>query len=229
MAWRCSQSEYRRRYLARVDAAEAARYDDLVGHLGPEDQEAYLQDLQQACTLKPGAAVLDAGAGTGTVSSLLARFSGLSITALEPSPALLGRLAARAELSAVEVVEGFCDAPEDRNLFPAARFDAIVSRQLANGLFDPLAAFRNWHHWLVPSGTLVVIDGLYGRAAWSGAQEGDVDRLPLAAVQGMALIPYLLETAGFHVDAVQPMRAVNARPGTKTPRYLVAATKASGR
>jgi hypothetical protein len=100
-----------------------------------------------------------------------------------------------------------------------------VSRQLVNGRFDPLTAFGNWHHWLSPGGVVVVIEGLYGRSAWTGIWQEEVDVLPLSACQGTATVPYLLEVAGFRVEAVQLMDAVNRRPCTRTPRYVVVARK----
>jgi SAM-dependent methyltransferase len=221
--WRGTQAESRKRYLARFDATEAERYDALVGSLGPEDEAAYLSDLAPLLPLAPGASVLDAGAGTGTLTRILTRLPGLTITALEPSPAMLARLRTKPGLQGVAAIEGFCDSVDDRHLFRAHQFDAILSRQLANGLFDPLAAFRNWHHWLKPGGAVVVIDGLYGRPAWSGAWAEEVDVLPLAACQSTAMVPYLLETSGFRVDVVQLMQAVNARPSTVTTRYVVVA------
>jgi hypothetical protein len=100
-----------------------------------------------------------------------------------------------------------------------------VSRQLVNGLFDPLTAFRNWHHWLSPDGAVVVIDGVYGRSSWTGIWEEDVDVLPLSACQSTALAPYLLEIAGFRIEAVRWMEAVNKLPSTRTNRYVVVARK----
>jgi SAM-dependent methyltransferase len=138
---------------------------------------------------------------------------------------MLARLKGTAELQEVTTVAGFCDSIEDRALFPAGRFDAIVSRQLVNGLFDPLAAFRNWHHWLAPRGSIVVIDGLYDRSAWQGGWEAEVDVLPLSTCQSTAVVPYLLEVAGFRIDAVQRMDSVNALPTTRTPRHVVVASK----
>jgi hypothetical protein len=100
-----------------------------------------------------------------------------------------------------------------------------VSRQLANGLYDPLAAFCNWRYWLKPGGSLAVIDGLYGRTAWTGRWEEEVDVLPLSACQTAATVPYLLEVAGFRVEGVQWMQAVNARPSTRATRYVVHAVR----
>jgi len=225
MEWRGSRSDSRDRYLTKFDAAEVDRYDTLVGHLSPEDEDAYLSDLARVSNLREGTAVLDAGAGTGAMARILSRLPGLSITALEPAPAMLAKLKSKTELRRVDAVEGFCDAIEDRRHFEAARFDAIVSRQLVNGLFDPLTAFRNWHHWLAPGGAVVVIDGLYGRSAWTGIWQEEVDVLPLAACQSTAMVPYLLEVTGFSIETVRLMDAVNRMPSTRTPRYVVVASK----
>jgi SAM-dependent methyltransferase len=225
MEWRGSQADSRNRYLTKFDAAEADRYDGSVGHLSREDEDAYLSDLGRVAQFREGAAVLDVGAGTGTLCRILSRLRGLSITALEPAPAMLAKLTSKAELQRVTTVEGFCDTAGDRHHFDAAQFDAIVSRQLVNGLFDPLTAFGNWHHWLSPGGVVVVIEGLYGRSAWTGIWQEEVDVLPLSACQGTATVPYLLEVAGFRVEAVQLMDAVNRRPCTRTPRYVVVARK----
>lgn len=228
MYWRGTQAESRERYLAKFDAAEVERYDAIVARLAAEDQAAYLADLARVFEFRAGMRVLDVGAGSGALCSILARVPGLSLTALEPAPAMLEKLKGKPELSAVAVVQGFCDAAEDRRHFEPARFDAVVSRQLANGLFDPLAAFRNWRHWLRPGGAVVAIDGLFGRDAWTGAWAEEVDVLPLAATQSTASIPYLLEVAGFRIEAVCLMGAVNRSPATRTRRYVVVARSDQG-
>ena len=101
MSWRCSQAESRRRYLAKFDAAEAQSYDARVGRLSREDEDAYLADLAPVLQLRAGAEVLDAGAGTGAMTCLLSRLPALSITALEPAPAMLAILRSRPELKRV--------------------------------------------------------------------------------------------------------------------------------
>lgn len=225
MKWRSDQSASRQRYREKYDAAEAERYDSSVGHIDHEDEAAYLSDLAEVFTFEAGARVLDAGAGTGTLCKMLSRLDGLALTALEPAPAMLAKLESKADLDGVRGVEGFCDSLDDRGLFGADEFDVVVSRQLANCFFDPLAAFANWVHWLKPGGAVVLIDGLYGRAAWTGIWEEEVDTLPLSACQTTAMIPYLLESVGFVIKTVAPMLRANERPSTMTTRYVIVAEK----
>lgn len=225
MSWRGSREDARRRTLEHFDEAGVAEYEALVGALDARGEEAHASDLARLIALEAGARVLDAGAGTGTLCRLLARREGLELTALEPAPAMLSLLRGKPELSAVTLVEGFCDGPEERDLFPPGRFDVIASRQLVNGLFDPLTAFSNWRHWLAEGGAVVVLDGWYGRDSWRGAWAQEADVLPLSSIQSMALVPYLLEQAGFEIESVEPMESVNALPETRTPRFAVVARK----
>lgn len=227
MSWHDRRSAARRRAASKYDTAEAEAYGKLqgLGWLTADEERAYLADLGRVVQFVAGAKVLDVGAGTGVMCSLLRQLPGIELTALEPSAAMLAVLQAKPELVNVRAIKGFCDEPQDQDQFAAGHFDAIVSRQVVNGLFDPLLAFRHWHHWLKPAGSVVVIDGLYGRDGWVGRWEEEVDALPLAASQSTASIPYLLETCGFHIAAVERMATVNMLPTTRTPRYVVVARK----
>jgi SAM-dependent methyltransferase len=215
MDWRGRQADSRDGYLAKFDVAEVDRYDASVGQLSRQDEDAYLSDLSGVLQFREGTSVLDVGAGTGALCKILSRLPGLAITAMEPVPAMLARLRNKPELQGVVTVEGFCDNAGDRHHFKAAQFDAV----------DPLTAFRNWHDWLSPDGAVVIIDGVYGRSSWTGIWEEDVDVLPLSACQSTALVPYLLEVAGFRIEAVGWMEAVNKLPSTRTKRYVVVARK----
>lgn len=223
MDWHASRTMARRRHAARYDDVEARSYHSQqgLGWLSPEEEAAYLADIGRAYEFRPGSSVLDAGAGTGTLCRILSRLPALALTALEPSPAMLALLRSQADLAHVTTVQGFCDGAEDGQHFAAGAFDVIASRQLVNGLFDPLAAFRHWHRWLKPGGAVVVIDGFYGRDGWRGSWEAEIDVLPLSACQTLATVPYLLEAAGFRIAAVDRMSAVNGLPGARTPRYIV--------
>jgi len=227
MNWLAGRTAARRRGVGKYDAAEARAYGETqgLGWLTADEESAYLTDLSRVVHLAPGANVLDIGAGTGVMCSMLRRLPGIELTALEPSAAMLAILRAKPELANVRTINGFCDEPQDHDRFEAAQFDAIVSRQVVNGLFDPLLAFRHWHRWLKPAGIVIVVDGLYGRDGWVGRWEEEVDVLPLAASQSMASTPYLLEACGFRIEVVERMTTVNTLPTTRTPRYVVVARK----
>lgn len=228
MTYRESQLESRNRYLATYDASGASKYDAWITAMTPDDHEACVADLERIVDFRADMSVLDAGSGTGALCLALIRFPGLRITALEPCPAMSDLFRSKPELSHIATVRGFFDHVDDESHFDANSFDVIASRQLANCLFDPLAAFRNWHVWLRSGGVVVVMDGLFDRDAWSGVWEGAVDTLPLSACRTTATVPYLLEQVGFRIDSVGPMLATNALPSTRTRRYIVTATKTGG-
>jgi ubiquinone/menaquinone biosynthesis C-methylase UbiE len=217
----------RARILEICDEQEAMRVDGWTVAMEPADHEAIWQDLAPFWQPRSNDTILDAGAGTGALCLTLIRRPHRSLTALDPSAPMLKRLTDKQTLQQVNAVQGFCDGPEDVDLFAANSFDAITSRQLTNGLFDPLTAFANWYRWLREGGTVVAIDGLYDRDAWSGAWEGMVDQLPLAACRTMATVPYLMERSGFEIQHVGWMHATNQRPLSRTPRYMVVARKIS--
>ena len=225
--WQGRREAARGRHAARYDDAESRSYAGIqgLGVLDAAERQACLQDVLAAHPLGPGLDVLDVGAGSGALCSVLAQLPQVTLTALEPSPAMLARLRERPELASVRSVQGHCDQPGDVDLFPAGSFDVVASRQTVNGLHDPLTAFRNWRQWLRPGGVVIAIDGLYGRDAWQGDWAEEVDVLPLAACQSMATVPYLLESVGFRIRTVQRMAAVNLLPTTRTPRYVVVAER----
>ncbi len=228
MLYRGTQQESRERYLANYDVAGASEYDAWVADMTASDHDACIADLQRCITSCGEMSVLDAGSGTGALCLALVRIPELHITALEPCAAMIDLLESKPELQSVSTVPGFCDHIDDQSHFDTESFDLIVSRQLANCLFDPLAAFQNWHTWLRAKGVVVVMDGLFDRSAWSGKWDGIVDTLPLSACQTTATVPYLLEHAGFQIDFVGLMHHTNALPSTRTQRYMVVASKTNG-
>jgi len=223
--WRINQAESRARYLAKYDALEVEQYESWIRQLTKDDELACLRDIQCTFSFRDKMSVLDVGAGTGAMCQVLSHVPGVTITALEPAPAMLAKLSAKPELREVRIHEGFCDSESDRAHFAAESFDLVVSRQLVNGLYDPMNAFKNWQYWLKPGCSVIVIDGLYDRTAWTGKWEEEIDALPLSACRSTALTPYLLELAGFRVDNVSLMRETNSMPTIRTTRYCVVASK----
>ncbi|MEZ6082086.1 MAG: methyltransferase domain-containing protein [Pirellulaceae bacterium] len=152
MSYRLSQSEFRAKHLSSYDAASVEQYEAWTRQIGESDELAVLADIAQVFEFAEGMSGLDAGAGTGAMCRILRRIGGLELSALEPSSLMLERLINKPELNSVRICKGFCDSPDDMSLFPPDYFDVIISRQLANGLYDPLSAMANWRHWLKPQG-----------------------------------------------------------------------------
>ncbi|MCC9602171.1 methyltransferase domain-containing protein [Stieleria sp. JC731] len=223
--FRQSQLDSRHQYLDAYDDIEAERFDQWTLALDEDDHQACLDDIASAFSFQPGMRVLDVGAGTGALSLSLRHIDGLELSALEPSLPMSDRYRAKDSLADVHLVNGFCDHTCDRKLFDEGQFDVIASRLLVNCLYDPLAAFSNWRHWLRPGGCLIVIDGLFDRDGWNGKWSDFVDSHPLSINQSMSLVPYLIEKSGFHLQHVGWMEQTNARPSTKTKRYIVVAEK----
>lgn len=225
MSYRLEQNQSRQKLESTYDDIEVAKYDSWVSELTDEDHDACLMDIAQHLNLAEYPRVLDVGAGTGAMCVVLARVSGLTISALEPLAAMISVLKKKAELSQVRVAQGYCDHPRDRSHFAAGEFDAIFAKQLVNGLYDPIAAFRNWHHWLKKDGVVIVLDGMFDRSSWSGNWSDWVDELPVSCNRSLATIPYLLEQAGFQILHSGYMEQTNARPSTRTKRMMVIARR----
>src|SRR5438105_9122182 len=118
------------------------------------------------------AAVLDAGAGTGAMSLLLAEL-GHDVTALDISAQMLERAQEKAAARGLRLrtVVGAADEPPD------GPFEAVVERHLLWTTPDPSAALSSWHR-VAPSGRLVLFEGIWRRdGAGTRARGGAADAL----------------------------------------------------
>jgi SAM-dependent methyltransferase len=144
---------------------DAATYDRSPGH----NPTTALELAAWAAALRrflpsPPARVLDAGAGTGFLSIILAR-QGYEVTALDLSPAMLGRLqdkATRAGLSIRTIEANATDCPEEG-------FDGIVERHLLWTLPDPGGTLEGWRR-SAPDGRLLLLESLWGKAGGPAEQ-----------------------------------------------------------
>jgi SAM-dependent methyltransferase len=106
----------------------------------------------------PPASVLDAGAGTGFVSLMLADL-GYQVNAVDFSAQMLAVLRSKADRLGLNIRTLHADAahpPSDE------RFDAVVERDLIWTLPEPDAALAAWRK-AAPAGRLVLIEGSWGK------------------------------------------------------------------
>jgi SAM-dependent methyltransferase len=151
---------------------DAAVYDHSPEHhpRRPHERAAWSATLRRLLP-DPPARVLDAGAGTGFLSLLLAA-QGYQVTAMDLSAGMLEKLRAKAARQGldVEIVQADAASPPD------GPFDAVVERHLLWTLPDPAAALAAWRQ-AVPTGRLVLIEGTWGETTGIPAVQAEARRL----------------------------------------------------
>lgn len=139
--------------------ADAETYDRSPSHAVSDPVEAAAWRAALARNLPPPPArVLDAGAGTGAMTLLLAEM-GYAVTALDLSEAMLERARGKARqrrLEDVDFVVGRADQP------PAGPFDAVVERNMLWTNPEPARTLEAWLEVTRDGGTLLLLEGVHG-------------------------------------------------------------------
>jgi len=151
---------------------DAAVYDNSPEHhpRRPQERAAWSGTLRRLLP-DPPARVLDAGAGTGFLSLLLAG-QGYQVTAMDLSSRMLDVLRAKAARLGLDVQAVQADAVRP----PSGPFDAVVERHLLWTLPDPGAALAAWRE-VAPAGRLVLIEGTWGQASGIAAVQAEARAL----------------------------------------------------
>ena len=159
---------------------------------------------------EPGARVLEAGSGTGSVTTLLAEL-GFTVTALDLSEGMLARARQKLAGHDVEFVIGPADHP------PRGPFDAVVERNMLWTNPDPVGSLEAWRGVTRPSGRLLVLEGI------EGGLLQDLRERAADVVRRTLRIPHDHHD---HYDA----ELMSALPlaGTATPRPLIDAVRRAG-
>jgi len=152
-------------YETRVEPVTAAFIDEM------------LEPFSSGDLLSPS--ILDLGCGTGA-GALRAASIGFSVTAVDSSPAMVGRVSERCELS--DVCDQVSCRVADAQSLPAEwtnRFEFCVSAFALIFFLDPLAAAREIHRSLKPGGSVVV-------AGWGDRGDSPAFRIIPDAVRSVA-------------------------------------------
>lgn len=139
--------------------AGSNEYDRHVSHgiHRREEKDAWIAALGSVLP-KPPLHILDVGCGTGAMGLLLSEM-GHTVTGIDLSEGMMNvgrRKNAELGLSMI-FQEGDAENPP----FADETFDAVINRHLLWTLPHPQTALANWYRVLKPSGTLIVIDGLW--------------------------------------------------------------------
>jgi ubiquinone/menaquinone biosynthesis C-methylase UbiE len=148
-------------HIREIWDEDAAAYDETNDHipLRPDEVAAWRGALRRLLP-DPPATVLDAGAGTGFLSFILAD-QGYEVTAVDFSEQMLARLKSKAARLGLNVNVMQADVAD---LPPGQTFDAVVERDVMWTLPEPGAALSAWRR-VAPTGRLVLIEATWGKAA----------------------------------------------------------------
>lgn len=99
--------------------------------------------------------ILDVGTGPGYFATILS-MAGHNVTAIDCAKNMLEEAKINADMH--HVYPKFYQMDSHLLSFQPESFDMIVSRNVTWTLYDPIHAFKQWHHVLKPGGKLVIFD-----------------------------------------------------------------------
>ena len=99
--------------------------------------------------------ILDVGTGPGYFANILS-MAGHNVTAIDCAKNMLEEAKINADMH--HVYPKFYQMDSHLLSFQPESFDMIVSRNVTWTLYDPIHAFKQWHHVLKPGGKLVIFD-----------------------------------------------------------------------
>ncbi|MEX0989575.1 MAG: methyltransferase domain-containing protein [Actinomycetota bacterium] len=139
---------------------DAETYDRSPSHgLSDPVEAAAWRAVMSDVLPPPPARVLDAGAGTGSMS-LLAAELGHEVTALDLSEGMLEQAKRKAAERGLDLsfVQGPAHEP------PEGPFDAVIERHMLWTAPDPITILHAWREAIAPQGRLVLFEGSWAAA-----------------------------------------------------------------
>lgn len=166
-------------WTGREEKFEQLRLDEL----GSSKRQRWLDELRRHLPRQTGLDILDIGTGTGFFAFILAA-EGHRVTGIDLTREMI--LGARRTGERLGLDPNFLVMDAEQPDFPAASFDAIVSRNLTTFLPNLPEAYRRWHRLLRPGGVLINFDGNYYYAPSDAPLPADHAHKELTADQNAA-------------------------------------------
>jgi SAM-dependent methyltransferase len=143
--------------IGRIWDEDAALYDEHHSLPRPDVLAAWRATLRRLLP-DPPISVLDAGAGTGFVSLILADL-GYQVTAVDLSAQMLAVLSSKADRLGLNVRTYHANVAHPP---PGETFDAVVERDVLWTLPEPDVALAAWRD-AAPAGRLVLMEATWGK------------------------------------------------------------------
>ncbi|EHQ91111.1 class I SAM-dependent methyltransferase [Desulfosporosinus youngiae] len=135
------------------------RYDETIQReLKGVQKEVWLRLLRESRPPGEKLEVLDIGTGPGFFPLLLSEM-GHQVTAIDCTESMLATARENAEGAGFDVSFHLMDA--HKLAFEDNSFDMILTRNVTWLMYDPPAAYREWHRVLKPGGRLLIFDANY--------------------------------------------------------------------
>jgi len=185
---------------------QAGEYDGARHREHGMKQKGHWQDLLRESLGTAPLKVLDVGTGTGAIALLLAEM-GHEVSGIDLSSDML-EVGIRDAAIGGHAID-FRPGDAEKLDFPAASFDAVVSRHLLWTLPHPMTALREWKRVLRPRGTVVILDGDWSVPRTQGRtgsleayrEFGIEDELPMQRLVRPAADVEMLERLDFTVTS----------------------------
>jgi RimJ/RimL family protein N-acetyltransferase/SAM-dependent methyltransferase len=162
---------------------QAASFDNEPDHglRDPIVSAAWAELLGRWLPAEP-AKILDAGCGTGSLSTIMAQM-GHDVSGIDLSPAMVAHARAKALDARQDIRFDVMDASHPN--LSSNTFDVIVCRHLLWALSEPDRVLRRWVNLLAPNGRLILIEGFW--VTGSGLHADEIVKLLPASLTRVAI------------------------------------------
>jgi SAM-dependent methyltransferase len=205
--------------ISEADSDLQERLADIIEMRAADARhQAMLHTFISEIEFPPDTRVLEIGCGTGAVTRILARWSGVGqVLGVDPSPVFLKR--ARSLAKGIENLT-FEEGDGRALVFPIESFDSVVICTTLSHVPHPEAVIAEAHRVLRPGGHLAILDGDY---ATTSVAVDDHDPLEMCVqvfrenfvhdARIVRRLPQLLTNSGFEVKPMRSYGYVEAPEG----------------
>lgn len=133
---------------------------DKQAELESKHAQAWIKEINNVTSIQEGMKILDIGTGAGFLAILCAQ-QGSDVTGIDISSDMIKSAQQNAQHFHQDIQFQIMDA--EQLAFEDATFDVVIARNVTWLLSNTQEVYREWLRVLKPNGTLINIDGDYGK------------------------------------------------------------------